>query len=36
VIAFLRSLAASKRHLEQNVNPRLALEVLMLDLPAPS
>jgi DNA polymerase-3 subunit delta' len=35
VIAFLRSLAASRRHLEQNVNPRLALEVLMLDLPAP-
>ncbi len=35
VVAFLRSLAASKRHLEENVNPRLALEVLMLDLPAP-
>jgi DNA polymerase-3 subunit delta' len=35
VVAFLRSLAASKRHLEGNVNPRLALEVLMLDLPAP-
>jgi len=35
VITFLRSLAASKRYLEENVNPRLALEVLMLDLPAP-
>jgi len=35
VIAFLRSLAASKRRLEENVNPRLALEVLMLDLPTP-
>jgi DNA polymerase-3 subunit delta' len=35
VVAFLRSLAATKRHLEENVNPRLALEVLMLDLPAP-
>ena len=35
VVAFLRSLAASKRRLEENVNPRLTLEVLMLDLPAP-
>ena len=35
VVAFLRSLAATKRRLEENVNPRLALEVLMLDLPAP-
>jgi DNA polymerase-3 subunit delta' len=35
VAAFLRSLAASKRRLEENVNPRLALEVLMIDLPAP-
>jgi DNA polymerase-3 subunit delta' len=35
VVAFLRSLAASKRRLGENVNPRLALEVLMLDLPAP-
>ena len=35
VAAFLRSMAATKRHLEENVNPRLALEVLMLDLPAP-
>ncbi len=35
VVAFLRSLAATKRRLEGNVNPRLALEVLMLDLPAP-
>jgi len=35
VAAFLCSLAASKRRLEENVNPRLALEVLMLDLPAP-
>jgi DNA polymerase-3 subunit delta' len=35
VVAFLRSLDATKRRLEENVNPRLALEVLMLDLPAP-
>jgi DNA polymerase-3 subunit delta' len=35
VVVFLRSLAATKRRLEQNVNPRLALEVMMLDLPAP-
>jgi DNA polymerase-3 subunit delta' len=35
VVAFLRSLAASKRRLEENVNARLTLEVLMLDLPAP-
>ncbi|HEY8490336.1 MAG TPA: DNA polymerase III subunit [Dehalococcoidia bacterium] len=34
VVAFLRSLAAARRHLEENVNARLALEVLMLDLPA--
>jgi DNA polymerase-3 subunit delta' len=36
VSAFLRTLAGTKRHLESNVNPRLALEVLMLGLPAPS
>jgi len=35
VVAFLRSLAATKRRLEENVNPRMALEVLMLDLPVP-
>jgi len=35
VTRFLRSLAACKRHLEENVNVRLALEVLMLELPAP-
>ncbi len=35
VVVFLRSLAATKQRLEGNVNPRLALEVLMLDLPAP-
>jgi DNA polymerase-3 subunit delta' len=35
VAAFLRSLAAARRRLEENVNPRLALEVLLLDLPAP-
>jgi DNA polymerase-3 subunit delta' len=35
VVAFLRSLDATKRRLGENVNPRLALEVLMLDLPAP-
>ena len=34
VAAFLRSLAAARRRLEENVNPRLALEVLLLDLPA--
>jgi DNA polymerase-3 subunit delta' len=36
VAAFLRALAATKRHLETNVNPRLSLEVLMLELPAPA
>lgn len=36
VASFLRSLAAARRRLEENVNPRLALEVLLLDLPAPS
>jgi DNA polymerase-3 subunit delta' len=36
VASFLRSLAAARRRLEDNVNPRLALEVLLLDLPAPS
>ncbi|MDP2949183.1 MAG: DNA polymerase III subunit delta' [Chloroflexota bacterium] len=35
VTRFLRSLAACKRYLEENVNARLALEVLMLELPAP-
>jgi len=35
VAVFLRSLAATRRRLEENVNPRLALEVLLLDLPAP-
>jgi DNA polymerase-3 subunit delta' len=35
VVGFLRSLTATKRRLEENANPRLALEVLMLDLPAP-
>jgi len=35
VASFLRSLAAARRRLEENVNPRLALEVLLLDLPAP-
>ena len=34
VAAFLRALAAARRRLEENVNPRLALEVLLLDLPA--
>lgn len=29
----LRALRAAQRHLDQNVNPRLALDVLMLDLP---
>ncbi len=36
VASFLRSLAAARRRLEENVNPRLALEVLLLDLPAQS
>jgi DNA polymerase-3 subunit delta' len=35
VAAFLRSLAAARRRLQENVNPRLALEVLLLDLPSP-
>ncbi len=35
VTRFLRSLAGCKRYLEENVNARLALEVLMLELPAP-
>jgi DNA polymerase-3 subunit delta' len=35
VAAFLRALAAARRRLEENVNPRLALEVLMLELPSP-
>jgi DNA polymerase-3 subunit delta' len=34
VAFFLRSLAAARRRLEENVNPRLTLEVLLLDLPA--
>jgi len=34
VTSFLRSLAAARRRLEGNVNPRLTLEVLLLDLPA--
>ncbi len=35
VAAFLRSLAAARHQLEENVNPRLALEVLVLELPSP-
>jgi DNA polymerase-3 subunit delta' len=34
VAAFLRGLAAARRRLEENVNSRLTLEVLLLDLPA--
>ncbi len=36
VIAFLRSLAATREHLRANIDPQLALENLILDLPAPS
>jgi DNA polymerase-3 subunit delta' len=36
VASFLRSLAAARRRLEENVNARLALEVLLLDLPPQS
>ena len=36
VAAFLRSIGAAKRHLEDNVNPRLALEALMLAVPRPT
>lgn len=36
VADFLRALAVTKRHLQTNVNSRLALEVLMLELPAPA
>jgi DNA polymerase-3 subunit delta' len=36
VTAYLRALAAAKRHLETNVNARLSLEVLMLELPVPA
>jgi len=36
VASFLRALAAARRRLEENVNPRLTLEVLLLDLPSPA
>ena len=36
IVAFVRSLGRTWRELELNVNPRLALEVLMLELPLPS
>jgi len=35
VAAFLRALAAARRRLEENVNSRLTLEVLLLELPSP-
>jgi DNA polymerase-3 subunit delta' len=34
--AFLRRLLAARQQLDQNANPRLTLEVLALDLPAPA
>lgn len=34
VVAFLRALLATPRHLEENVQPRLALEALLLETPA--
>jgi DNA polymerase-3 subunit delta' len=34
--AFLRRLLATRQQLDQNANPRLALEVLALDLPTPA
>lgn len=33
VVSFLEAVRTTRRHLENNVNPRLALEVLMLSLP---
>lgn len=36
IARFIGSLAATARYLEQNVNPRLALEALVLGLPAPA
>jgi DNA polymerase-3 subunit delta' len=36
IVAFINSIRAALRQLEMNVDPRLALEVLMLDLPSRS
>ena len=36
VAAFLRSIGAAKRQLKDNVNPRLALEAIMLAVPQPT
>ena len=36
VKSFLEAIATTRQHLLENVNPQLALEVLMLDLPAPA
>jgi DNA polymerase-3 subunit delta' len=36
VVRFLEALRRARRQLEENVNPLLALEVLMLELPAPA
>jgi hypothetical protein len=33
VASFLDAIIATRRYLERNVNPRLALEVLLLSLP---
>jgi len=33
VLAFLRALLAARRHLEENIQPRLALEVVLLEAP---
>jgi DNA polymerase-3 subunit delta' len=35
VVRFLRALSRTRQQLQENVNPLLALEVLMLELPAP-
>jgi DNA polymerase-3 subunit delta' len=36
VVRFLKALARTRRQLQENVNPLLALEALMLELPAPA
>ena len=36
VVAFLRALLQTRRYLQENVDPQLALENLTLDLPRPS
>jgi hypothetical protein len=36
VVRFLEALGRARRQLQENVNPLLALEALMLELPAPA